>query len=174
MFIYKIVNKINNKIYVGQTKNFQKRKREHFRLLRNNIHSNPHLQRSYNKYGCENFDFKLLKKCSKKNLNFFEGDYIKKLNLTNPQKGYNILKGGVSSPFEGKTHKKESKLKTRNSLLKKNYLGFVGGVYKEKNISPWKRVWWARINFFGKQHSLGYFEDPLSCEILHNIVLKEL
>lgn len=49
--IYKIINTINGKIYVGSAKYFAGRKGEHYSMLRNNKHSNKHLQNSYNKYG---------------------------------------------------------------------------------------------------------------------------
>ena len=52
--VYEIVNLIPNeetgicKVYVGSSRNFKSRKYEHFRLLKNNTHSNTHLQRVYN------------------------------------------------------------------------------------------------------------------------------
>ena len=56
--IYAIVCNLNNKKYVGQTKNeFKKRLSEHFTDLRKNKHHSAHLQRAYNKYGKENFDY---------------------------------------------------------------------------------------------------------------------
>ena len=53
--IYRIVNKVTNECYVGQSQYMRKRIREHFRLLRLNKHPNPRLQNSYNKYGHESF-----------------------------------------------------------------------------------------------------------------------
>lgn len=61
--IYKIENKINHKIYIGQTNNLDKRKAEHFNELNNNKHFNYYLQRSVNKYGIDNFDFVVLQTC---------------------------------------------------------------------------------------------------------------
>ena len=49
--IYQIKNLVNEKIYVGSAINLYQRKCEHFSDLRKNIHDNPHLQSSYNKYG---------------------------------------------------------------------------------------------------------------------------
>ena len=49
--LYKIVNKVTGQCYVGQSQRVRKRLKEHFRLLRWNKHTNPHLQNSYNKYG---------------------------------------------------------------------------------------------------------------------------
>ena len=56
--IYKIVNNINGKTYIGQTKEgFQRRYYLHDWKLRNNIHDNFHLQSSFNKYGDTHFTF---------------------------------------------------------------------------------------------------------------------
>ena len=58
--IYKIVNKINGKYYVGCSNNIYKRWEEHKRFLINGKHHNSHLQKSWNKYGESNFDFILM------------------------------------------------------------------------------------------------------------------
>jgi group I intron endonuclease len=61
--IYSIRNIINNKIYIGQSKNFIKRKLNHIRELTRNKHANIHLQNSWNKYGKLNFIFSILEQC---------------------------------------------------------------------------------------------------------------
>ena len=58
--IYCIENKVNGHCYIGQTINFQQRKLKHQSELRLNRHCNPHLQKAYNKYGAENFDFYII------------------------------------------------------------------------------------------------------------------
>lgn len=55
--IYKIINVINNKFYVGSAVNFKKRKARHWNELRKNIHNNGHLQAAWNKYGEQAFTF---------------------------------------------------------------------------------------------------------------------
>ena len=55
--IYKILNNINGKIYIGSTKNFNKRWVTHKYLLRLNKHENKHLQYAWNKYGEVHFEF---------------------------------------------------------------------------------------------------------------------
>ena len=56
--IYKIVNKVNGKYYVGRAKNIiGSRWGKHKRCLRHNIHWNDHLQSAWNKYGESNFEF---------------------------------------------------------------------------------------------------------------------
>jgi group I intron endonuclease len=58
--IYKIINKIDGKYYVGSSKNIQYRWTEHKRQLNNNCHHNDFLQRAWNKYGSNSFDFIIL------------------------------------------------------------------------------------------------------------------
>lgn len=60
--VYKIVNSINNKIYIGSTSDFSKRRVTHFRELQKNIHHNSYLQRSYNKYGKDKFIIDIIEK----------------------------------------------------------------------------------------------------------------
>ena len=61
--IYGIKNKVNNKMYVGQVngkKGVEGRFLEHKRLLIKGSHYNKHLQRAWNKYGGDNFEFFIL------------------------------------------------------------------------------------------------------------------
>ena len=55
--IYKIVNKINGKYYVGSSKDvINYRWIHHKRALRSNRHKNDYLQNAWNKYGEDNFE----------------------------------------------------------------------------------------------------------------------
>lgn len=60
--IYKIVNKFNEKYYVGSSKNFDKRSRSHKYSLKKRNHHNDYLQNAWNKYGSENFEFVIVEK----------------------------------------------------------------------------------------------------------------
>lgn len=55
--IYKIINAINNKFYVGSAVNFEKRKARHLWRLRRGDHANKHLQAAWHKYGDNAFVF---------------------------------------------------------------------------------------------------------------------
>jgi group I intron endonuclease len=55
--IYKIINLVNDKFYVGSTTNKKVRFRQHRNLLRGNRHHCKHLQAAWNKYGEPKFDF---------------------------------------------------------------------------------------------------------------------
>lgn len=66
--IYKIVNKVNGKYYVGSSNDmlapYGGRKYSHFWSLRKNRHCNRHLQSAWNKYGENNFDFTIVERCA--------------------------------------------------------------------------------------------------------------
>ncbi len=55
--IYKIINAINNKFYVGSAVNYDKRKARHLWRLRRGDHANKHLQAAWNHYGADAFVF---------------------------------------------------------------------------------------------------------------------
>lgn len=88
--VYKITNTINGKIYVGQTTNFYRRKKEHISRLKNNRHFNQHLQFAWNCYGEDTFQFDILEECSMNELNEKESYWIKILNTACKDYGYNI------------------------------------------------------------------------------------
>ena len=92
--IYIIRNKINNKVYVGQSVNTKLRIANHKNLLRNNKHENKYLQNSYNKYGYKNFEFKVIEKCKEECLDEKERYWIGYYDSMNRNKGYNRESGG--------------------------------------------------------------------------------
>jgi len=89
--IYKIENKLNGKVYIGSSKNIKQRFRQHLSDLKNNNHHSIHLQRSWNRYGKNNFEFSIIKEITYKNdLLTNEQYYIYKFDSLNKNKGYNI------------------------------------------------------------------------------------
>lgn len=91
--IYTITNKVNGKIYVGQSVDILKRFNTHKKNLRNNSHINRYLQASVNKYGIESFEFSIYERCIRELLNEHETLIIRKLNTMIPN-GYNLTSGG--------------------------------------------------------------------------------
>lgn len=55
--IYKIINVVNNRFYVGSAVDFKRRKARHFSELRHGKHKNKHLQSAWEKYGEQAFVF---------------------------------------------------------------------------------------------------------------------
>lgn len=96
--IYKITNLINKKIYIGSAVDLNKRKREHFSTLKVNTHFNDYLQRSFNKYGIENFKWEILEFCDPEKCIGREQYYLDTLLFASEQNtkfnklGYNICR----------------------------------------------------------------------------------
>lgn len=96
--IYKITNTINGKIYIGQTNDFYRRRKEHRSLLRTNKHVNRHLQFAWNYYGENLFNFEILEECPIDKLNERESYWISTLKSRNQDYGYNILSDETLTP----------------------------------------------------------------------------
>ena len=93
--IYKIENKINNKKYIGQSKNIHRRWKQHKHYLNKNQHENQYLQSAWNKYGENSFNFEIICKCNEVELNQWEEYYINKYDtFRDRNKGYNLQSGG--------------------------------------------------------------------------------
>ena len=66
--IYKIINVVNNKFYVGSAVNLRKRKSRHFSELRTGKHNNRHLLAAWNKYGEQAFVFVVIEEVEDRTL----------------------------------------------------------------------------------------------------------
>ena len=106
--IYAIVNTTNDKVYIGQAQDIEKRWKKHKWGLENKKHNNKHLENSYHKDGKENFNFIILHQCSEDDLNYYETKYISIYETTNPKKGYNKTYGGEGGKPTKETRKKMS------------------------------------------------------------------
>lgn len=108
--IYTIKNKINNKYYIGLSINIEQRFLFHQRRLRDNTHKNKHLQKSYNKYGIEGFEFIVIEECTEEQLCDKEKYYIKHYKSYKSELGYNKTYGGefgkLTDEIVESTHKK--------------------------------------------------------------------
>lgn len=94
--IYYIKNIINNKLYVGQSIDVYARLSRHKTDLRGGRDS-KHLQKSYNKYGEDNFEFVMFMECPVDDLDYWEKYYIAKWNTQDEKFGYNLDGGGSKS-----------------------------------------------------------------------------
>jgi len=140
--IYCIKNKINNKIYIGSSKDIYDRWSHHKIYLRKNQHYNNHLQNSWNIYREENFNFLILQECTEDNLTECEQDWINKFDACNPKNGYN--KRIIAQNNSGLKHTEETKRK----------IGEAGKGRKHTEITKQKI---GNANR-GKKHSLESIE----------------
>lgn len=88
--IYAIKNKINGKMYIGQTGNLTNRFYRHKYKLNKKQHTCSHLQNSWNMYGEEAFEFKILESdILDEMLTKREQHFIETFKTNNKKFGYN-------------------------------------------------------------------------------------
>ena len=106
--IYKIVNTVNGKKYVGSAVDIKRRWQAHKLRLRKNNHHSPKLQNAWNKHGESSFTFSVIEECEpiKEVLLGREQHWIDKLQACG-HNGYNIGKFAGSSML-GRKHSKEA------------------------------------------------------------------
>lgn len=154
--IYVIVNLQDNKKYLGSSINFRKRKYDHFNSLKKGKHENRYLQRSFDKYGIDNFEFRVVEYCERDNCLLLEQQYLDKIFSFNEtmEQYYNInpfaikppTMCGKDNPNYGKDFSAETRLKM--SLAKRDIMN------GENN------------HFFGKKHPE---ETRLKMKVAHNV-----
>lgn len=92
--IYCIQNKIDGKRYVGQSKHIYRRWKKHKWELNKSQHINVHLQHAWDKYGENNFKFKILELCEQDVIDEREKFYINRYKCLDQKYGYNLESGG--------------------------------------------------------------------------------
>lgn len=106
--IYKIINNLNGKCYVGQSIHIEERWQEHISLSKDGTYCyEKPLYRAFRKYGIENFTFEILEECPKEELGEKEKYYII---LNNAYlEGYNCNLGGNINSDYNTTYKQKIK-----------------------------------------------------------------
>lgn len=98
-YVYKLTNKINDKIYIGKTNKPARRLTRHFSIAKTGYSKNNKLQyiyRAIKKYGRENFIFEIIEKCDSENIAYEKEIYWISLHNSNNSKfGYNLNGGGL-------------------------------------------------------------------------------
>lgn len=103
-YIYCYTNKINNKKYIGQTNNIERRKKQH---IQDSVHCHKGHEISHNlpfhsairKYGIDNFEFEILEIIETENwdeVNNLESEYINNFQTICPN-GYNLQAQGQAN-----------------------------------------------------------------------------
>lgn len=136
MIIYKFTNKVNGKVYIGQTiHTLDKRVKNHLKESKQD--TNRPILNAIKKYGIEQFDIEVIDCAStQEELDTKEIEWIKKLDCVSPN-GYNVLGGGQfnktsteefsKSISEGlKNSKKWNQIKNSEEYKNKMQVRFIG------------------------------------------------
>ena len=112
-YIYKIENTVDNKIYIGQTiQDLESRWKDH----RKKGSNCRYLKSAIQKYGIDNFEFKLVCITFDSQLDDMEKEYIEKYDCLAPN-GYNLRLGGDSGKHHEDTKRKISATLLQNKKI---------------------------------------------------------
>ncbi len=176
--IYKIINKINGKYYVGSTNYFWNRRRQHQMMLTENRHTNPHLQSSWNKYGEENFIFQVIEKVPINKLILVEQKYLD-IAKTEQNKCYNQnflagrqvftpeIRKKISDKLKGKVVSEETR--KRISIATKKAMESI----KDEFIDQTIHIFWNRFTnerFEGTSFNFGVQNPHISYAGIRRLV----
>lgn len=149
--IYKIQNKLNQKIYIGQSVNIERRFREHCNPAKAKTSGSP-IDYAINKTGKENFTFEVIEECAQEELNDRETYWIKY--YKSYPKGYNCNYGGKSQcvgPYNGRAKlSEEDVIEIRTAYNNHLRQRDVYEKYKDKITwysfqSVWQGQCWSNI-----------------------------
>ena len=139
-YCYKITNQVNNKLYIGITKNFEQRRRQHVNVSTSTTDPqyNHRLYASIRKHGVNSFEFKIIKTMNTWNeIAEHEIYLIAKLDTMNEKIGYNLSKGGEGA--YGAVRSEETKAKLR-AITKKQMTpearAHLSGIHISNNMMP--------------------------------------
>ena len=154
--IYCIENILDNKKYIGQSKDVKNRWRKHIGELNNNKHCNSYLQNAWNKYGEMNFHFYVLEDCPSEELDNREKYWIAYFKSIDRDSGYNLKSGGQKG---GSILSNESKEKLRKSV-KESYNDIdLRKLRSSDALKQWanpeikKKIIGENNGMYGKHHS---------------------
>lgn len=91
--VYRIVNTINGKCYVGQTSGLDHRISNHMYCLKRGAHSNYRLQADYNEYGAVAFQVEIIEEHVSRNDTYTRERYWMR-HFNSEIDGYNITQSG--------------------------------------------------------------------------------
>jgi len=131
--IYKLLNKINQKEYIGEAMNMNKR------IQRHRYCNKLCIQKAIKKYGWDNFEVEILHyyddNVTKLTLRALETAFIDFYNSLSPH-GYNIILFDISDCIEKAREQRSpftaEQKKQMSIIAKKNYLGKNGKIIKAK------------------------------------------
>lgn len=158
--IYKITNKLNNKIYIGQSINIYNRWRNHYYSgIKLNPNDDTLIHRAMNKYGIENFDFEIIEEISVNYLNEREKYWIQYYDSYN--NGYNMTIGGSNLIGEDNP----------NSKLTKKDVITIRTMYNNK--IPFREVYKKYKNIISKRGLQKVWRYETWLEIMPEVYTQE-
>lgn len=143
--IYKITNKTNNKVYIGQSNNLERRKKEHFSWKLNN---RQYIDELISDLGADNFLFEVIEYCSQNELDEKEKYWIEYYNSF--YDGYNRTKGGAGDFYGNPKLNIEDVKYIRQAYANKESRKEVYELFKDKITYPgfchvWDGSRWTEI-----------------------------
>ena len=153
--IYCIRNIENDKRYIGQSIDIHDRWRRHISELTNGKHHNDHLQKSWNKYGGDSFQFDVLEECPEDQLDDRERFYIDVYNTMDGDFGYNEKTGGQA----GNHYSEQTRLKMSESIKRTFLDPNRRKIQSENALKQWanpeikQKILGENNGMYGKHHS---------------------
>lgn len=136
--IYIIKNTINKKFYIGSSENVYRRLQNHKSALKRQKHDNQLLQRNWDKYGINCFEFLLLEKIEKlKDLLPREQGWLNK--FWDGQKQCLNISKVANSVMSGRHHTNETKQKISKAMIDKRNQAVVA-FSKDGKIQLFKSI----------------------------------
>lgn len=165
--IYSMVNIIDNKLYIGSTKDLYFRILRHFQYLRKKSHPNRYLQNAFNKYGENSFKVEILKelniRCKNKTFLKEEWGYINKFRKSEPKSVYNLTECTSQNHFgvkgTGKNKKGTKHFKSKEYTLVRL---IDGKIFKGKNLTS-----------FCRRHKAYDMNNPKECGTMFKMVKEK-
>lgn len=130
--IYKIEQVSSGKVYIGSSKNMYARCHRHMSELRHRKHYNEFLQRTFDKYGEDDFKVKIVEKCDESSLLEREQYYIDLYLCFDEDKGFNLLKNAYSPIGIKRSSETIKKIKEYSNTEEQKL------IRKKRMIEKWK------------------------------------
>lgn len=186
--IYKFENKINHKIYIGQSVNIYKRYFGHIYDCKYRPDDSTGVEPALAKYGIDNFDFDIIEECSICDLDEREIYWI--AHYDSYHQGYNRTKGGKAQ--RGEDHPRALLTEKDVWMIREMYAQHISRrevyeIFQETGITPrgFKKVWdaenWPLVhmdvyteeNKAWHKNNVGHSEDQIGLSSFDRAIKQE-